>query len=59
MTDCRWKSLENDCYICRCGYSEFVGQEVDEFMCEFCEDYHSVIDTENERKVDNDTVEML
>jgi hypothetical protein len=51
MKECRWKNEEQGIPICRCGYSEFVGQEVDEFMCDFCEDYHSVIDSENETKL--------
>ena len=48
--DWRWKNEEQGVLICRCGYSEFISQEVDEFMCDFCEDYHSLDDMKNESK---------
>jgi hypothetical protein len=47
---CQWKDSYN---ICKCGYSEFIGLEVDE-ECESCID-----NTENERIEDNETGELL
>ena len=35
MEKCRWR----DCYdVCKCGYSRYVGREVDDDVCEICVD---------------------
>ena len=56
---CRWATETNNIKICCCGYSEHIGLSVNEEDCEKCEDFYSVIESENERKVDNDTGEIL
>ena len=49
MQKCRWRDAYD---ICGCGCAEFVGQEVDDEVCEKCDD-----NTEKEYK-DEDTKEM-
>jgi len=50
MQKCRWKNEQDKCL---CGYSEFIGLEVNE-ECESCID-----NTEKERVEDNETRELL
>lgn len=37
MEKCRWRYELTD--ICGCGCAEFIGQEVDDDICESCEDH--------------------
>ena len=49
MQKCRWR----DCYdVCKCGYSIYIGREVDDDVCEICVDH-----SEKEYK-DESTKEM-
>ena len=49
--NCRWLQSE----VCVCGFNEMCGDSPTEDYCEKCEDFYSIIDSENDRKIDNST----